>query len=893
MSTPFRRQEYGRAARWKATTSTLPGAARAKARYHAPVGGQNAYTFCLPVEYAHLNLLPEVRDRALELFEELGIPWHASTPAGPSNHLLDSQVQCVNALGQMVDDSERLVRAFGPVVGIAEVLSIEDGRFLTFEFIGPDDHFGEGKGTPRTRGANCTSVDAAFLHRATDGVRELVLIEWKYTESYRPRKPNAASDATRYARYWPSLSDPLGPVRSDALPFKALLQEPFYQLMRQQLFAWRCEQAHTLGADRVRILHVVPDGNGAYEQSITDDHRALGDTVSEVWDHLLTSTARYQRIDSAIFLDPAITSTEYVSRYGPPAEHAVPKAGKQPMVTKPTMSALVDRLTSDADTETGSIRHDTDKALSIGSDVARLTWRRSVACAVASDADLATTCGAVLDAVAIWHSTTSTSMTVHVLIDRPLPERGGGTETDQAVRSLRDAAKAPSVQLWYRESEAWVCDNSPAPVWDADDPVVTNWVTKLMLPRLTARPHALAAELVAAIDDASAGLYPSEISATNQQRWALRLDGLEVGIIDEHAAILSIGGHSTTGVGSQRATFHDVFGSYSVVVEHEPAPTSIGVERAGELLRELMRRFRGVDVRHAPVNHRNLIGVDEHAFEARLLKGLTNIEPAWSVIHDDTSVARGSQFPTLWGHTKPSRPRYLDALVHRGGVPLAIELKVATGGMGRHYRRAISQAVLYRHFILNAPGLDPWFEKAELRRRNTVGIVGLPLPHRWTAGFDTMLRLLRQTASTFGIDVVVIDALQNPDPPPSDEESESEPSSEVGYERCFELRRLVADELVRLWPGTFKLAVDAEECGGFYSTLLVGDHEHLGPDRPFVEPYVSLGASAWVFNQLGQPRWVWRGIWEHLDAGGDVIDAARTIGIMTGLGPPAGESSAG
>ena len=127
--------------------------------------------FCLPVEYASHNLLPEVRDGAIDLFKELDIPWHDSVAGGPSNHLRDSQVQCVNALFAMVADAERIKLAFGGAVDIAEVLPIEDGRFLTFEYIGPTDYFGEGirdgKDVGRRRGTNCTSVDAAFLYKTS------------------------------------------------------------------------------------------------------------------------------------------------------------------------------------------------------------------------------------------------------------------------------------------------------------------------------------------------------------------------------------------------------------------------------------------------------------------------------------------------------------------------------------------------------------------------------------------------------------------------------------------------------------------------------------------------------------------------------------------------------
>ena len=120
--------------------------------------GPRATTSALPAEFADYTLLPEVRPSALTLFAELGIAWHASVHGGPSNHRLSSQVQCVNALAQMMRDPSRLVRAFGDLLGTAEVLEIEPGRYLTFEYIGPEDFFNEASNGVRVRGAHCTSV---------------------------------------------------------------------------------------------------------------------------------------------------------------------------------------------------------------------------------------------------------------------------------------------------------------------------------------------------------------------------------------------------------------------------------------------------------------------------------------------------------------------------------------------------------------------------------------------------------------------------------------------------------------------------------------------------------------------------------------------------------------
>jgi hypothetical protein len=315
-------QERARAAEWKRTTATLPDQARPAAPYTksgtVPLG---RYPYCLPVLYAGHNLLPDVRDGSLALFGELDIPWHAAVRGGPSNHLLDSQVQCVNALGRMVTDPARIDLAFGDVVDIDQVVEIEPGRFLTFEFVSPSDHLSEGKGGPLRRGTKCTSVDAAFMYRTPAGVTELALVEWKYTESYLGAKRGGKkATATRTGRYRHLYEASGGPLHSELVPFEDMLLEPFYQLMRQQLLARELEKDPDFPADVVRVLHVLSPANRAYQDSLPcASQRALGSSVEEVWARLLRQPDRYRRVDPAVFLDPGVTSEEYVHRYGPEA----------------------------------------------------------------------------------------------------------------------------------------------------------------------------------------------------------------------------------------------------------------------------------------------------------------------------------------------------------------------------------------------------------------------------------------------------------------------------------------------------------------------------------------------------------------------------------------------
>lgn len=889
--TTYRDAERARATAWKATTPTLPEVARSAAPYvrNGRADGPPR-PFCLPQELATLNLLPEARAIGLRLFGELGIPWHQGIDHGPSNHLLSSQVQCVNALAQMVTDPDLIVRSFGPHLDIDDVEEVEPGRFLTFEYIGDVDVFGEAPGRQRTRGAMCTSVDAAFLHRTHDGVRELVLVEWKYTEAYQPRERVASKDRTRWGRYGAALTAPDGPVRDDVLDFDHLLDEPLYQLVRQQLLAHELEKARAHGADRVKVVHVCPPANDAYQASLQRPaQQAVGATVSEVWSALLRRPDRFVPLDPEVFLDPEVTSAEYCARYRVDIL-------TDPSTTDPEADSLHHRLTSDPDVDVTSLQTATDRVMSIGRDVWRLRWRGQVATAIRGTADLSTSCGAVLDALAVLEATRTDDTTtigrpvdptaVHVLIDRPFPTRDP-SETAQALRSLRDAVvSGTSVHLWYARPEGgWVEDTEPAPTWPTGDQKITGWVSDLLIPRLTQQPHALARQIVEAVADPSLHLYPTPIRMpATPDLWALRIDGLQIGTVSPTSATLTVGRPGTSGDGTQRQVFTEVFGRPSVTVATTTSEGELTVEDAADRIRTLLRRFRGTDVTGAPVTHRINKGVpvvDEHALEARLLKGLVTLDAHGDheVITNDRDVTRGSQFPTLWG--QGTRPRYLDALLCRGSTPVAVEIKVATGGQGRYYRRSLAQAVLYRHFIRNAPDLDPWFQTAGLDRAAVEGAIALPLPDRWTPRFERDLALLRAVADHLGVAVHMVDARRTPDwtarPGQPDQD----------LPRAERLTWELAAALQRRWPESLGQAFETHPAGGFYDLVGLRNRGERRFSLESTRPSITMNrpGSVRILSLKGVESWVWRDAWSVLAAGADPDDVTAMLGSIAGLGP--------
>jgi hypothetical protein len=314
------------AVEWKLHSASLEDGARADGPYR----GSGAFSICLPAEYAALNVLPDARDAGLTRFRSGAIKWHDGIGEGPSNHLLDSQIQCVNALAPFVDRPESLRQVFGSVLPIAEVLpfgaptsEFEQADHVVFEWVGLANHLDEWSEQTPTRGAYMTSVDAALRYRAHDGRTELALIEWKYTERY-PSGVLSGGDArmeVRHNRYGGAIRDPNGPIRSDTVPFDALFFEPMYQQMRQQLLAWRMEQAKELGADVVRVVLVAPRGNEAFWSSLPGEqwHTLAGSSplgVAEAFRSVLRRPDRFAWLDSASLVGEASPlSEEFKARY--------------------------------------------------------------------------------------------------------------------------------------------------------------------------------------------------------------------------------------------------------------------------------------------------------------------------------------------------------------------------------------------------------------------------------------------------------------------------------------------------------------------------------------------------------------------------------------------------
>lgn len=305
----FLNHEKVEQAGWRKSSSSLSDTARSGVGLYSKTGS-GPYAFCLPVECASENLFVGIREESIDYFRSppgpygggIAIPWHDGKDGFPSTHLCDSQVCCVNflfALRNKRDALTLLLRtAFEDCASAAPVQEGETGC-VEFEWVGDPSVELIGEGKRRTRGANATSTDAAACFVDEQGNRHLVLIEWKYTESYPvsekvDNKFDGKSGLTRRGRYELLFLDPQGPINRELVALHDLGYEPFYQFLRQQLLA----DALSPNFASVRVLHLAPRANADFQKvtSAALRNRGLGETATGVWGRLARDSGAFRSL---------------------------------------------------------------------------------------------------------------------------------------------------------------------------------------------------------------------------------------------------------------------------------------------------------------------------------------------------------------------------------------------------------------------------------------------------------------------------------------------------------------------------------------------------------------------------------------------------------------------
>lgn len=259
------------------------------------------------------NLYEPIRNDVLRYFKDNEISWWGGDK--PSGHTLSSQIACLNHLFAIMNDKSSVLAMLNGVRDeFKEVLPVKcdaTPQYIGFEVVSKEDPLNE---KASTRGSNCTSVDAFIHAKHRDDSIWLIPIEWKYTEHYANQdksnedrqgeeKGSNGKGQERVRRY-SALTDASLQLKSlDSYYGSIYYQEPFYQLMRQTLWAENVVKLkeENLKADNYMHIHVIPSAN---KDLLDKKYSVSGMDMEETWRSMLNDQSKYIIIDSQKLLEP-------------------------------------------------------------------------------------------------------------------------------------------------------------------------------------------------------------------------------------------------------------------------------------------------------------------------------------------------------------------------------------------------------------------------------------------------------------------------------------------------------------------------------------------------------------------------------------------------------------
>ena len=264
------------------------------------------------------NLFAPIRDCAIQYFAENGISWWGGKL--PTGHVLSSQIACLNHLFYIRNNPNVVLEIINGVRNIFKaVLPLpceKDKAFIAFEAVSDEDHLNE---DGPTRGSNCTSVDALILAVDYNNDTWLIPIEWKYTESYydypSADKSIGKKGDVRLERYSMLINNSeqlktLSDYRGSIYYF-----EPFYQLMRQTLWAEQMlinKDSERIKADHFLHIHVVPQNN---VDLLDKEYRISKMNMEDTWRSMIIDQSKYIIVDPEVLMNPICKSEPELWNY--------------------------------------------------------------------------------------------------------------------------------------------------------------------------------------------------------------------------------------------------------------------------------------------------------------------------------------------------------------------------------------------------------------------------------------------------------------------------------------------------------------------------------------------------------------------------------------------------
>ena len=272
------------------------------------------------------NLYEPIRQDVLKYFADNGIAWWRGSQ--PTGHTLSSQMACLNHLFAIRNDRDAVLAILNGIrdefEDVLPIPSDAEPSYIAFEVVSNEDHLNEGTST---RGTNCTSVDAfIYAKHRLDPKIWLIPIEWKYTESYenqdkssedRVNEPKGSNGKgnERLSRYTDLINVSTQLKSLPEYRSSVYYQEPFYQLMRQTLWAENILKNHKvekLKADDYLHVHVIPKAN---HDLLNKTYKVSGKTMEETWRSMLSDQSKYVIVDPQDLMKPIFDLYSELTEY--------------------------------------------------------------------------------------------------------------------------------------------------------------------------------------------------------------------------------------------------------------------------------------------------------------------------------------------------------------------------------------------------------------------------------------------------------------------------------------------------------------------------------------------------------------------------------------------------
>lgn len=265
------------------------------------------------------NVYAPIRKDVLAYFKENGIGWWGGSK--PSGHVLSSQIACLNHLFAIRNDADAVLSVLNNIRDeFTEVLPIPSDKtpaYIAFEVVSDHQYLNE---DTLNRGSNCTSIDAFIYARHKSGELWLIPIEWKYTEHYnnqdksnedRDREPKGSNGkGKKRMSCYNSLITASEQLKTlDEYAGSLYYYEPFYQLMRQTLWAEKMVEnkgKERLQADNYLHVHVIPSEN---DELLLKKYKVSEKGMEESWREMLSDQSKYVIIDPKTLMSP--TASKY------------------------------------------------------------------------------------------------------------------------------------------------------------------------------------------------------------------------------------------------------------------------------------------------------------------------------------------------------------------------------------------------------------------------------------------------------------------------------------------------------------------------------------------------------------------------------------------------------